>query len=66
MWVRNSEELGLNEMRVIGCGTGMPPQNPSQAAACFLVELGNGDKFIFTLMIYLPHRRGGLSLTAKS
>ncbi|MFC1833949.1 guanitoxin biosynthesis MBL fold metallo-hydrolase GntH [Thermodesulfobacteriota bacterium] len=43
----NSEDLGANEMRVIACGTGMPTARPSQAAACFLVELGNGDKFIF-------------------
>ncbi len=43
----NSEDLNPNEMRVIACGTGMPTARPSQAAACFLVELGNGDKFIF-------------------
>ncbi len=43
----NSEDLGPDEMRVIACGTGMPTARPSQAAACFLVELGNGDKFIF-------------------
>jgi ribonuclease Z len=42
-----SEELGSNEMRVVACGTGMPNARPKQAAACFLVELGNGDKFIF-------------------
>jgi ribonuclease Z len=34
-------------MRVIAVGTGMPTARPSQAAACFLVELGNGDKFLF-------------------
>ena len=45
----NSEDLGSNEMRVIACGTGMPTARPSQAAACFLVELGNGDKFIFDI-----------------
>jgi ribonuclease Z len=45
----NSEGLGKNEMRVIACGTGMPTARPSQAAACFLVELGNGDKFIFDI-----------------
>ncbi len=45
----NSEDLGRNEMRVIACGTGMPTARPSQAAACFLVELGNGDKFLFDL-----------------
>ncbi len=45
----NSEDLGPNEMRVIACGTGMPTARPSQAAACFLVELGNGDKFLFDI-----------------
>jgi ribonuclease Z len=43
----NSEDLGPNEMRIISCGTGMPSARESQAASCFLVELGNGDKFIF-------------------
>ncbi len=43
----NSEALASDEMRVVACGTGMPTARPSQAAACFLVELGNGDKFIF-------------------
>jgi ribonuclease Z len=36
-------------MRVIACGTGMPNARPKQAAACFLVELGNGDKFLFDI-----------------
>ncbi len=36
-------------MRVIACGTGMPTTRAAQAAACFLVELGNGDKFIFDI-----------------
>jgi len=45
----NSEDLGPNEMRVIACGTGMPTARPSQAAACFLVELGNGDKFLMDI-----------------
>ena len=44
-----TEELGANEMRVIACGTGMPTPRPSQAASCWLVELGNGDKFLFDL-----------------
>ena len=43
----NTETLGPNEMRIVACGTGMPTARPKQAAACFLVELGNGDKFIF-------------------
>ena len=45
----NTEELGDNEMRVISLGTGMPNQRKSQASACWLVELGNGDKFLFDL-----------------
>ena len=36
-------------MRVVACGTGMPNARPKQAAACWLVELGNGDKFIFDI-----------------
>jgi ribonuclease Z len=43
----NTEDLRASEMRVIACGTGMPTTRASQAAACFLVELGNGDKFLF-------------------
>jgi ribonuclease Z len=44
-----SEDLAADEMRVIACGTGMPNARPKQAAACWLVELGNGDKFIFDI-----------------
>ncbi|MCH9779484.1 MAG: MBL fold metallo-hydrolase [Planctomycetes bacterium] len=43
----NTEDLGPNEMRLIACGTGMPTARPKQAASCWLLELGNGDKFIF-------------------
>ncbi|WP_170570230.1 guanitoxin biosynthesis MBL fold metallo-hydrolase GntH [Ruegeria atlantica] len=45
----NTEDLAEDEMRVIACGTGMPTTRASQAAACFLVELGNGDKFLFDI-----------------
>jgi len=45
----NTEDLASDEMRVIACGTGMPTTRAAQAAACFLVELGNGDKFIFDI-----------------
>ena len=45
----NSETLNPDEMRVIACGTGMPTPRPAQASACFLVELGNGDKFLFDI-----------------
>jgi ribonuclease Z len=44
-----TEELQPDEMRIVACGTGMPSVRPKQAAACFLVELGNGDKFLFDI-----------------
>jgi len=44
-----TEDLNPDEMRITSLGTGMPNQRPSQAAACFLVELGNGDKFLFDI-----------------
>jgi ribonuclease Z len=42
-----TEELKPDEMRLIACGTGMPTARESQAASCWLLELGNGDKFLF-------------------
>ena len=44
-----TEDLSPDEMRVTACGTGMPNARPKQAAACWLVELGNGDKFLFDI-----------------
>ncbi len=44
-----TEALKPDEMRVIACGTGMPMPRLKQAAACFVIELGNGDKFIFDM-----------------
>jgi ribonuclease Z len=44
-----TESLGKNEMRVVALGTGMPSVRPKQAAACWLVELGNGEKFLFDI-----------------
>jgi len=44
-----TEVLAPDEMRVVALGTGMPSPRPKQAAACWLVELGNGDKFLFDL-----------------
>ena len=48
-YVPNTEDLKPDEMRVVACGTGMPTTRAAQAAACFLVELGNGDKFLFDI-----------------
>ena len=44
-----TEPLNPNEMRITALGTGQPSVRPKQAAACFLVELGNGDKFLFDI-----------------
>ncbi|WP_305809693.1 guanitoxin biosynthesis MBL fold metallo-hydrolase GntH [Ruegeria sp. 6PALISEP08] len=43
----NTEPLGEAEMRVVSLGTGTPNFRHSQASASWLVELGNGDKFLF-------------------
>jgi len=45
----NTEELAEDEMRVIALGTGTPHARPAQASAAWLVELGNGEKFIFDI-----------------
>jgi ribonuclease Z len=45
----NTEPLGADEIRVIALGTGTPNFRRSQASASWLVELGNGDKFIFDI-----------------
>ncbi|MGV7228112.1 MAG: guanitoxin biosynthesis MBL fold metallo-hydrolase GntH [Nitrospirales bacterium] len=45
----NTELLGADEMRVISLGTGTPNFRRSQASASWLVELGNGEKFIFDI-----------------
>jgi len=57
-----TEDLGPNEMRVVACGTGMPNSRPKQAAACFLVELGNGDKFIFDIGIGSAERISAMKI----
>ncbi len=43
----NTEELAPDEMRVTALGTGRPFLRPAQANASWLIELGNGDKFMF-------------------
>ncbi len=44
-----TEPLAKDEIRVIAAGTGMPAARRAQAATCFLVETGNGEKFIFDI-----------------
>jgi len=43
----NTEALGAGEMRITALGTGMPNQTQRAVSISYLVELGNGDKFIF-------------------
>jgi ribonuclease Z len=58
----NTEQLGANEMRIVALGTGMPNQSPSNVAASFLVELGNGDSFLFDLGTGATDRLAGLEV----
>ncbi len=44
-----TEELKPDEIRIVACGTGLPAARRGQAASCFLIELGNGDKFLFDI-----------------
>lgn len=57
-----TEKVGQDEMRVTAVGTGMPNQTPTNAAACFLVELGNGESFLFDLGTGSTDRLAGLEL----
>ncbi|MCG7521785.1 guanitoxin biosynthesis MBL fold metallo-hydrolase GntH [Ruegeria sp. Ofav3-42] len=45
----NTEILGTDEMRVTALGTGMPNQTKAAVSISFLVELGNGDAFLFDI-----------------
>ena len=44
-----TEALEKDEIRIIACGTGMPAARHGQAASCWLIETGNGDKFLFDI-----------------
>ncbi|MCK5101547.1 MAG: MBL fold metallo-hydrolase, partial [Cyclobacteriaceae bacterium] len=57
-----TEDLKPDEMRITSLGTGMPNQRPAQAAACWLVELGNGDKFLFDLGTGSTENLAGLQI----
>ena len=46
----NTEVLGPDEMRVTALGTGLPtPLTRAQKSSSWMVELGNGDVFIFDI-----------------
>jgi ribonuclease Z len=44
-----TEKLARDEIRVIACGTGLPAARRNQAATCFLIEAGNGEKYLFDI-----------------
>ena len=44
-----TEALRKDEIRVVCCGSGMPAARHAQAACAWLIECGNGDKFLFDL-----------------
>jgi ribonuclease Z len=44
-----TEALDKDEIRLLACGTGLPAARRDQAATCWLVETGNGDKFLFDI-----------------
>lgn len=58
----NTEKLAKDEMRITAIGTGMPNQSPSNVAASFLVELGNGESFLFDLGTGATDRLAGLEI----
>jgi ribonuclease Z len=46
----NTEELGRDEMRITALGTGLPtPLTRAQKNSAWMVELGNGDVFLFDI-----------------
>ncbi len=46
----NTERLGSDEMRVTALGTGLPtPITRAQKSTAWMVELGNGDVFLFDI-----------------
>lgn len=48
-FVPGTEALAADEMRVTALGTGMPTPYPSDASSSWLVELGNGEIFLFDI-----------------
>ena len=46
-FIPGQEELGADEIRLTCIGSGNPIVRRAQAATGWLVELGNGDKFVF-------------------
>jgi ribonuclease Z len=50
IFIPGQEELGADEIRLTCIGSGNPPVRRAQAATGWLVELGNGDNFVFDVV----------------
>ncbi|RTR38522.1 MBL fold metallo-hydrolase [Shewanella canadensis] len=48
-FIAGQEALNVDEMRITTIGSGNPPVRLGQASTSWLVELGNGDNFIFDI-----------------
>ena len=48
-FIAGSEAIEADEMRITTIGSGNPPVRLGQASTSWLVELGNGDNFIFDI-----------------
>lgn len=46
-YIPGTEKIQAEEMRVVALGSGLLSTGMEQSAPCFLVELGNGDNFLF-------------------
>ena len=62
VYVAGTEELREDEMRITFCGSGMPYPVYQQASACVIVELGNGDVFLFDLGANSISRVNGMQI----
>jgi ribonuclease Z len=49
LYYPGTEKLRKDEIRILCCGSGLPAARRGQAATCWLMELGNGDKFLFDI-----------------
>lgn len=61
-YLNGTEVLGEGEARIIALGTGFPFARRAQAASSWLIELGNGDKFIFDLGLGAVANFNGMGL----
>lgn len=55
--------MAPDEMRFVALGTGMPNARSKQAAACFRVEVGSGDKFIFDVGLGCAERIAAMQIS---